>query len=173
MEITIKVQKLTRHFTSFDSSDLEIYAFSHSIAETPSAYFILLWWIIRRDMEVSSEFPFLLVCVNQSLMLLLCCFCGSLSSTSTVFVWSAFSKIKHLPHWQRFWLLHLPKSSYTDDIKPTFFFPNWKPDDALAPHHCQDLNWDTGNYCNTVLNMKMTFLFGEGSRRVMKWSFVY
>lgn len=31
-------------------------------------------------------------------------FCGFLSSTSTAFVWRAFSKIKHLPHWQHFWI---------------------------------------------------------------------
>lgn len=90
---------------------LKFVLFSQSHIGTPSTYFILLWWIIRRDLEVSSEFPFLLVCVNQFSVIALL-FCGFLSSRSTAFVCRAFSKIKQLPHWQYFWILSAKLFTY-------------------------------------------------------------
>ena len=108
--VTMKVQRIARHFAILTFCYIlliwfwNLCSFSSFIEETSSAYFILLWWIIRRDMEVSSETPFLLVYGNQSSILLPCCFCGFPSSMSAAFVWRAFSKIKHLPHWQLFWI---------------------------------------------------------------------
>lgn len=69
-----------------------------------------------------------------------CCFCGFLSSTSTAFVWRAFSKIKHLPHWQHFWTLSAKLLTYRWHKASFLFSPNHKPDDVLVSHHYQDLD---------------------------------
>lgn len=70
-------------------------------------------------MEISSEFPLLLVCVNQSLMLLSCCFvvsfplrqlhlCKGLSPRINICLIGNISEF------------YLPNSSHTDSIKPMF-----------------------------------------------------
>lgn len=121
-KITMEVQRTTRNFTTFMSICFRHFcSFSSLIEEVPFAYFILLWWIIRRDVEARSEFPFFW-CVCPSLMLFPCCFCGFLSSTSTAFVWRAFSKIKHLPHWQHFWTFSAKLLTYRWH-KASFFSP--------------------------------------------------
>lgn len=122
-KITIEVQRTTKNFTRFMFICFwHFCSFSSLIEEVPFAYFILLWWIIRRDVEASSEFPFLLVCVNQSLMLFPVVFvvsfplrqlhsCEELSPRLNTCLIGSISE------------LYLPNSSHTDDIRPVFFFP--------------------------------------------------
>lgn len=168
-KITIEVQRTTRNFTTFMFICFRHVCSSSSLIEVPFAYFILLWWIIRRDVEASSEFPFLLVCVNQSLMLFPCCFCGFLSSTSAVFVWRAFSKIKHLPHWQHFWTLSAKFLAYRRH-KASFylFFSTVNLMMSWCLITIRTLTEKSGNCCNAVISMEKKLWCREGDERVLK-----
>lgn len=115
--ITMKVQRTARHFAilpfCYICAHLDFWnlcsnlkrKFSSFIEETSSAYFILLWWIITgcgSQLWVSFSFGVWKPVFNiiSLLFLVVSLPLCQLHRRLT----KAFSKIKHLPHWQLFWI---------------------------------------------------------------------
>lgn len=123
-KITIEVQRTTRNFTTF-----MFICFWHFLlfSQSPRGSAICIFHPVVMNYKkgcgsqlwISFSFG---VC-RPVFNVIPCCSCGFLSSTSTAFAWRAFSKIKHLPHWQHFRTLSAKLLTYRRHKASFLFFP--------------------------------------------------